>query len=131
MVDAMGVPALASSDAGRAARPAVVCVAVSGGPDSTALGLLVHRWVAAAAPPAAAAAPQPRVVVLCVDHRLRASSGPEVADVRAQFEARGIAVHSVQLQWPDGVPRAGKLAEASRNARYGALLAMCRALGAK
>ena len=51
-----------------------VLLAVSGGPDSTALLLLAHRW-------RKARPTGPSLVAATVDHRLRPASKREAADV--------------------------------------------------
>jgi tRNA(Ile)-lysidine synthase len=97
-------------------RPSVA-VAVSGGPDSLALLLLVDRWARERAGSA---------VSLTVDHGLRPDSASEAVQVGAWAEARGIA-HAV-LPWDGEKPRAG-IQAAARQARYRLLAEACAARG--
>ncbi|MGE5505530.1 MAG: tRNA lysidine(34) synthetase TilS [Actinomycetota bacterium] len=92
----------------------VVAVAVSGGPDSTALALLADGW---------ARAQGGRAVALTVDHRLRPDSAAEAAAVHALLAARGID-HRV-LVW-DGPKPAADVQAAARAARYRLLGDWCR-----
>ena len=97
-------------------QPAVA-VAVSGGPDSLALMLLVDRWARDRGGAALA---------LTVDHGLRQDSASEAYMVGAWAKARGIA-HAV-LPWVGEKPRAGVQA-AARQARYRLLTEACAARG--
>lgn len=90
-----------------------IAVAVSGGPDSLALTLLLDRW---------AAARGGRVHALTLDHGLRAEAAAEAAWVAEQLAARGIA-HRV-LTWRPDPARAVDHADA-RAARYAALADWC------
>jgi tRNA(Ile)-lysidine synthase len=97
-----------------------VLLAVSGGPDSTALLILARRW-------SAGNRKAPELVAATVDHRLR----PE-----ARREAEGVAVLASQLGvphhilvWSGKKPSSG-LQEAAREARYGLLARLARRLGA-
>jgi tRNA(Ile)-lysidine synthase len=89
------------------AEPALA-LAVSGGADSLALLLLVHRW-------AQALAQAPRLQVYSLDHGLRAEAAEEVAMVLRTAAELGIAASA--LQWNGPKPQAG-LQEAARTARY-------------
>ena len=94
-----------------------LAVAVSGGPDSLALCLLVARWA------------QSRggvVTALTVDHGLRPESAAEADQVGAWLAPRGI-VHQV-LAWHGPKPEAG-IQAAAREARYHLLADWCRANG--
>jgi tRNA(Ile)-lysidine synthase len=94
-----------------------VAVAVSGGPDSLALLLLVDRWAREHGGTA---------IALTVDHGLRPDSAPEAARVGAWAKARGIA-HAV-LPWAGEKPRSG-IQAAARQARYDLLADACAARG--
>jgi tRNA(Ile)-lysidine synthase len=87
--------------------PALV-LAVSGGPDSTALLLLVARWrlrlkVA------------PKLLAVTVDHGLRRASAGEARAVKAL--ARRLGVDHRTLRWTGKRPASG-LQQAAREARY-------------
>src|SRR4029077_13366933 len=87
--------------------PALV-LAVSGGPDSTALLLLVARWrlrlkVA------------PKLLAVTVDHGLRRASAGEPRAVKAL--ARRLGVDHRTLRWTGKRPASG-LQQAAREARY-------------
>ncbi|WP_233383381.1 tRNA lysidine(34) synthetase TilS [Methylobacterium sp. C25] len=97
------------------AAPRVVLLAVSGGPDSTAL---MHA--------AASAAPKTSLAVATVDHGLRPDSVREAEDVGRLAEALGLG-HTV-LRWSTR-PRGGLQAQA-RAARYRLLAAHAAAIGA-
>lgn len=90
-----------------------VAVAVSGGADSLALTVLLHRWA------------QERgggVLALTVDHGLRAESAAEAALVGAWLALRGIE-HRI-LVWQGEKPATG-IQAAARQARYALLAAAC------
>jgi tRNA(Ile)-lysidine synthase len=97
-------------------QPAVA-VAVSGGPDSLALLLLIDRWARERGGFA---------IALTVDHGLRLDSTQEAARVGTWAAARGIA-HAV-LPWVGEKPGSG-LQAAARQARYGLLTDACAARG--
>ena len=97
-------------------RP-LVAVAVSGGPDSMALTLLVERWARQRAG---------QVWGLTVDHGLRCESAEEARTVAAWLAARGIP-HEI-LPWTGPKPASG-VQEAAREARYRLLAGWCRAHG--
>lgn len=103
-----------------AALPAVV-LAVSGGPDSTALLVLAARW-------RAALAAGPRLVAATVDHGLRPGSGDEALAVGRLAGDLGIAHHI--LRWTGEKPAAG-LQAAARAARYRLLAVAAREAGAR
>lgn len=98
-------------------RRPLLAVAVSGGADSMALTLLADRW---------ARARMGRVAALTVDHRLRAESAAEAAQVHAWLGARGIDQHV--LVWQGPYPDRDRQA-AARGARYRLLEAWCEAAG--
>jgi tRNA(Ile)-lysidine synthase len=87
-------------------------LAVSGGPDSTALLVLAARW-------AKRLKRGPSLLAITVDHGLRAEAVHEAAAVARL--ARRLGVSHRTLRWRGRKPRSG-LQEAARNARY-ALLA--------
>ncbi|MBI1276400.1 tRNA lysidine(34) synthetase TilS [bacterium] len=94
--------------------PPRIAVAVSGGPDSTALALLAHAWT------------QERgghVIALTVDHGLRIESADEARQIHGWMEARGIPHHV--LAWQGDKP-ASNIQEAAREARYRLMEAFCR-----
>jgi len=94
-----------------------VAVAVSGGPDSLALTLLLANWVLTRGG---------RLEALTVDHGLRPESADEAASVGRKLKGRGIP-HYV-LKWSGARPEAG-LQEAAREARYALLLDWCTRAG--
>lgn len=89
-------------------KPAVA-VAVSGGPDSLALLLLIDCWARDRGGSALA---------LTVDHGLRPDSAEEARQVGAWAGARGIAHET--LRWQGEKPRSG-IQAAARQARYALL----------
>ena len=95
----------------------VVAVGVSGGCDSMALILLCDRW---------ARRNGGRVIALTVDHRLRADSAAEAAQVGDWCARRGIE-HRI-LTWDGEKPRT-RIQETAREARYGLLSGWCRENG--
>lgn len=97
-----------------------IALAVSGGIDSTALMVLVRRWLELISGPA------PDVTVLTVDHKLRDASAAEALHVRAAATALGFAHHT--LEWIAAKPKTG-IQEAARRARYGLLTEFCRRNG--
>lgn len=99
--------------------PAVV-LAVSGGPDSTALMVLAARW-------ARARKRRPRLLAVTVDHGLRRESAREAAAVGRLARRLGLT-HRV-LRWRGGKPKTG-LQEAARTARYRLLAGFARKTGA-
>ncbi|HJT13741.1 MAG TPA: tRNA lysidine(34) synthetase TilS [Dongiaceae bacterium] len=99
-------------------RPPSVAVAVSGGSDSLGLGLLLADWVQAR---------DGRLIVLTVDHGLRAEAAAECARVAEIFAAiPNCSAHI--LRW-DGTKPAHGLQAAARAARYALLADWCRAHG--
>lgn len=97
-----------------------VLLAVSGGPDSTALMLLAQRWRSESE-----AATQLHVAT--VDHGLRPESRTEAEAVGAQAARLGLPHAILGLARP--LPGT-RLQEAARHARYEALAAHARAIGA-
>jgi tRNA(Ile)-lysidine synthase len=87
--------------------PALV-LAVSGGPDSTALMVLAARW-------RKSLKVKPKLIAVTIDHGLRAESKREAAAVGRLTRKLGLA-HRI-LRWAGKKPKTG-LQEAARAARY-------------
>ncbi len=85
-----------------------IALAVSGGADSLALMLLARRW-------AELAGPAQRIVVLTVDHGLRAEAAVEAAEVARIAGAIGFPARI--LRW-DGPHPDASIEAAAREARY-------------
>jgi tRNA(Ile)-lysidine synthase len=94
-------------------------VAVSGGPDSTALLLMADDW--------ARRRGRTRIEAATVDHGIRPESGEEAKAVAALCARLGVA-HRV-LQWKGPKP-ASRLQERAREARYRLLVDHANAIGA-
>ena len=86
----------------------VLVLAVSGGPDSTALLWLAARWRDGLARPL-------KLTAVTVDHGLRKESAREALAVR-KFATK-LKVEHRTLRWTGRKPKAG-IQEAARNARY-------------
>lgn len=99
--------------------PAIV-LAVSGGPDSTALMWLAARW-------RKSLEARPRLIAVTIDHGLRRESKREAADVARLARKLGVAHRT--LRWRGGKPKTG-VQEAARSARYALLADAARAAGA-
>jgi tRNA(Ile)-lysidine synthase len=99
----------------------VLILAVSGGPDSTALMVLAARWRAASETP-------PKLIAATVDHGLRAESKREAKAVERL--ARDLGIEHQILRWTGRKPKAG-LQEAARLARYRLLAGVARKAGAR
>lgn len=95
----------------------VIAAAVSGGPDSLALLLLLDAW---------ARQRGGSVLALTVDHGLRLDSADEARQVGAWAAARGIA-HEI-LCWTGEKPGTG-IQDAARAARYALLSYACATRG--
>ncbi len=91
-----------------------LAVAVSGGPDSTALALLAHHW---------AARRGGAVTALIVDHGLRAGSSAEATLVYERLREWGLPARV--LEWCGLKPAKG-IQAAARTARYGLMSDWCR-----
>lgn len=98
-------------------RQPVIAVAVSGGRDSLALGLLAEAW---------ARERGGRVVGLIVDHGLRPESAAEAATTEMTLREHGCEADI--LRWSDPKPGSG-LQQAARAARYRLLRQACRRRG--
>ncbi len=94
-------------------------LAVSGGPDSTALLILAARW--------AAEGGRPPIAVATVDHGLRAGAAAEAEAVAALARRFGLPHH--RLEWTGTKPRS-RIQERAREARYGLLGVCARGIGA-
>jgi tRNA(Ile)-lysidine synthase len=100
--------------------PALV-IAVSGGPDSTALLVLAARW-------RTALKRGPQLLAVTVDHGLRPESAREARAVKRL--AGQLGVRHRTLRWTGAKPENG-VQEAAREARYRLLAAAARAAGAR
>jgi len=95
-------------------------LAVSGGPDSTALMVLAARW-------RKSLQDGPKLIAVTVDHGLRAQAKAEAAAVAALARKLGLAHRT--LRWAGEKPKTG-LQQAARQARYRLLAAAARKAGA-
>ena len=93
-------------------------LAVSGGPDSVALLLLMDRWRTST---------EIAVTVATVDHRLREGSDREAAAVAELSRAHGLAHHTLVREGP---PFRTRIQERARDARYDLLAAHATRHGA-
>lgn len=98
------------------AAPALV-LAVSGGPDSTALLWLAAKW-------RAKLKRGPRLLAVTIDHGLRAASAREARDVKKL--ATSLRVDHRTLKWMGTKPASG-LPAAARDARYDLLVRAAKA----
>jgi tRNA(Ile)-lysidine synthase len=97
-----------------------VILAVSGGPDSTALMILAARW--------RSTRPRgPELVAATVDHRLRKESAAEAEAVGKLARSLRIAHHT--LVWAGKKPSSG-LQAVARSARYRLLMDLAKRIGA-
>ena len=90
-----------------AAEPALV-LAISGGPDSTALLYLMARW-------RAVRQPAPHLLAVSIDHGLRPEARHEAAAVKRLCEKLGVDHRT--MRWTGAKPSTG-IQEAARVARY-------------
>jgi len=97
-----------------------VVLAVSGGPDSTALMWLAARW-------RKRLRRGPTLIAVTVDHGLRRQSRAEARAVKALAASLGIT-HAT-LRWSGGKPQRG-IPAAAREARYRLLIQAARKAGA-
>lgn len=100
-------------------QPAIV-IAVSGGPDSSALLWLASRW-------RAARTNGPELLAVTVDHGLRPESRREAGAVK--HVAKGLGVAHRIVRWTGPKPKTG-IQEAARYARYALLAAEAKKAGA-
>lgn len=105
--------------AGLNAAPAVV-LAVSGGPDSTALLVLAARW-------RKRRRKGPELIAVTVDHGLRREAAKEAAAVKRL--ARSLGVTHRTVKWKGGKPTSG-IQEKARQARYDLLVKEAMRAGA-
>jgi tRNA(Ile)-lysidine synthase len=101
-------------------QPGIV-IAVSGGPDSTALLWLASRW-------RGSRRSGPALLAVTVDHGLRPESRRE-ADAVNCF-ARQLGIPHRMLRWRGAKPKSG-IQEAARNARYALIAAAAKRAGAR
>lgn len=94
-------------------------LAVSGGPDSTALLVLAARWVKRRKR-------APKLLAVTIDHALRAEAAREAAAVK--HLARRLGVSHRTMRWRGSKPKSG-LQEAARIARYRLLAQVAAAAG--
>jgi tRNA(Ile)-lysidine synthase len=94
-------------------------LAVSGGPDSTALLVLAARW-------AKRRKSAPKLIAVTVDHGLRKEAAAEAVAVKRL--ARSLGVPHRTMRWHGTKPKTG-LQEAARLARYGLLAQAARRAG--
>jgi len=100
-------------------------LAVSGGPDSMALLLLVDRWCCARKK---ANKFFPNIVIFSVDHGLRAAAARECAFVMSKAKILGYKGET--LTWKGEVPTS-RVQESAREIRYQLLAAACHKHGIK
>jgi tRNA(Ile)-lysidine synthase len=102
------------------AKLKAIALAVSGGPDSTALMWLVAQW-------RKRQRTAPKLVAITIDHRLRKESAAEARAVKQL--AATLDVPHTTLRWSDAKPSRG-LPAAAREARYAMLAKAARKAGA-
>ena len=95
-------------------------LAVSGGPDSTALLLLAARW-------RRAQARGPALLAVTVDHGLRPEARAEAEAVKHMAKQCGVAHRT--MRWTGPKPKSG-LQQAAREARYRLLAEAAKKIGA-
>jgi tRNA(Ile)-lysidine synthase len=101
-------------------RVSSALIAVSGGPDSTALLLMAAEWAQRGA--------TTRIAAATVDHGLRAEGAAEAKSVSALSERLGVPCHT--LVWTGPKPST-RMQERAREARYRLLSACARDIGAE
>lgn len=105
---------------GLQSEPAII-LAVSGGPDSTALMWLAAQW-------RKRLKTGPKLVAVTIDHGLRKESRAEARDVKKL--AASLDITHATLRWSGAKPSRG-IPEAARDARYSLLTAFARKNGAR
>jgi tRNA(Ile)-lysidine synthase len=105
---------------GALAYASTLVLAVSGGPDSTALMVLAARWRSALAKERKNG---PKLLAVTVDHGLRRESASEARAVKRLARTLGVAHRT--LHWQGRKPASG-LQQAAREARYTLLAAAAR-----
>ena len=100
---------------------AALILAVSGGPDSTALLWLAARW-------RARRKHGPKLIAVTIDHGLREESAREALAVKRL--AKKLKVEHRTLRWTGAKPKTG-IQEAARAARYRLLADAARKAGAR
>jgi tRNA(Ile)-lysidine synthase len=98
----------------------VLVLAISGGPDSTALLVLAARW-------RASLKSGPNLIAVTIDHGLRTESAREAKDVARL--ARKFRIPHRTLRWTARKPKTG-LQTAAREMRYGLLARVAMEMGA-
>jgi tRNA(Ile)-lysidine synthase len=98
-----------------------ILIAVSGGPDSTALLWLAARW-------RATHRSGPAIAAVTVDHGLRAESAREARGVKRFAQGLGIAHRT--LRWTGAKPATG-IQEAARDARHALIAGAAKKAGAR
>jgi tRNA(Ile)-lysidine synthase len=98
-----------------------IALAVSGGPDSTALLWLASRW-------RASRKVGPELIAITVDHGLRPEARGEAVAVGRLAQDLGVE-HRI-LRWTGAKPRSG-IQEAARNARFALIAHEARTVGAR
>jgi tRNA(Ile)-lysidine synthase len=105
---------------GLQSEPAII-LAVSGGPDSTALMWLAAQW-------RKRLKTGPKLVAVTIDHGLRKESRAEARDVKKLAASLGVAHET--LRWSGKKPARG-IPAAARDARYSLLVKIARKTGAR
>ena len=101
-------------------QPSAIVLAVSGGPDSTALMWLAARW-------RSRIKHGPRLVAVTIDHGLRAEAAREARAVKRLAQSLGLAHRT--MRWTGPKPKTG-LPAAARAARYRLLVKAAEGSGA-
>src|SRR5215217_1960023 len=99
----------------------VVALAVSGGPDSTALLWLAARW-------RKRLKRGPKLIAVTIDHGLRKESAREALAVKRLVTT--LKIEHRTLRWTGAKPKTG-IQEAARNARYRLLAEAAKKAGAQ
>ena len=112
-------------------------VAVSGGPDSIALCLLLRRWIDAECAKAGISAADARrpILGITVDHAMRGESAAEAVRVKKMLQQIGLDHRILRVDWRaagEGAsgPKQNKHAIARRE-RYNTLRSACLELGVR